>query len=280
MLVCNISLRPPRRAIAAELAEATIAADATATGNVVFATLVDDPASVRDNVDAYLGEIMLEAASAADTFNAGLEFATAIVEPVTALDFINWSTAVATTTYDGTPSAGIVRSNGNLTVTHGTTNNGVGVTSTAFLTAGKFYFEDTVQVSTFGGNHLGLYQSGTFASAVTTGKATAVVVGASSNIYTNGANTTKNLGTTAVGDVFGFAIDLTSRLAWICRNNGLWNADATADPVTGVGGVTIATGSFTPYVAFTNGAATNAFTGNFGQTAYANAAPSGFGFWQ
>ena len=46
MLVCNVSLRAPRRAIAAELAEATTAADATATGNIVFATLVDDPASV------------------------------------------------------------------------------------------------------------------------------------------------------------------------------------------------------------------------------------------
>jgi len=279
MLVCNVSLRPPRSAISAMIAEATTAADATATGNVVFATLVDDPASVAEIVDAYLGEIMLEAASAADTLNAGMELAVGVNESIVALDFTDWSIAVATTTYNGTPSAGIVMSNGNLTVTHGTTSNGVGVNSTAFLTTGKYYFEVTVQVSTFGGNHLGLYKSGTFAAAVTTGTATAVVVGASSNIYTNGANTTKNLGATAVGDVFGFAIDLTNRLAWIRRNNGLWNADAAADPVTGAGGVTIATGSYAPYVAFTNGAATNAFTGNFGQSAYANAAPSGFGYW-
>ena len=44
MLVCNVSLRPPRSAIVAAIEEAVTAADATASGNVVFATLVDDPA--------------------------------------------------------------------------------------------------------------------------------------------------------------------------------------------------------------------------------------------
>ena len=242
--------------------------------------LIDDPTSAVDIADAYLGEIMLEAASAADTVGVGSLFGTDVVEAVTALDVTDWIIA-ATTTYNGTPSAGIVMSNGNLTVTHGTTSNGTGVNSTAFLTTGKYYFEVTVQVATFNGNHLGLYQSGTFASATSTGKATAVVAGSSTtNIYSNGANTTKNLGITAVGDVFGFAIDLTNRLAWIRRNNGNWNADAAANPVTGVGGVTIlATGSFAPYVAFLNGPANNAFTGNFGQSAFVNSAPSGFGYW-
>jgi hypothetical protein len=84
MLVCNVSLRPARAAIAASLAEAATAADATATGNVVFATLVDDPANVRDVVDAYLGEIMVEAASAADAIDAGLVYVTAIDEATTA----------------------------------------------------------------------------------------------------------------------------------------------------------------------------------------------------
>jgi len=278
MLVCNVSHILPRT-ISAAIVEAVTATDATAPQASIFSALIDDPTSAIDIADAYLGEIMLESASASDAFSAGLDSAAGVNEAATALDFADWSIALATTTYNGTPSAGIVMSNGNLTVTHGTTSNGVGVTSTAFLAAGKHYFEVTVQVSTFGGNHLGLYQSGSFAAAVTTGKATAVVLGANTNIYTNGANTTKNLGTAAVGDVFGFAIDLANRLAWIRRNNGLWNADAAADPVTGAGGVTIATGSFTPYVAFTNGAATNAFTGNFGQSAYANAAPSGFGYW-
>jgi hypothetical protein len=86
MLVCNVSLRPPRLAIAADLAEAVTAVDATATGNVVFATLVDDPGSAREVVDAYLGEIMVEAASAADVIDVGLVYVATIDEGITAAD--------------------------------------------------------------------------------------------------------------------------------------------------------------------------------------------------
>jgi len=86
MLVCNVAIRPPRTAIAAEVAEAALAVDATATGNVVFATLVDDPASVGDLVDAYLGEIMLEAASASDSIDAGLAYIAAVDEATSAAD--------------------------------------------------------------------------------------------------------------------------------------------------------------------------------------------------
>lgn len=85
MLVCIISLRAPRRAIAAELAEIAAALDASTTGQVVFATLVDDPASVNDRVDAYLGEIMVEAASADAVVDAGLAYVAAIDETTTAV---------------------------------------------------------------------------------------------------------------------------------------------------------------------------------------------------
>ena len=86
MLVCNVAIRPPRTAIAVEIAELAEAVDATATGLVVFATLVDDPASVLDHVDAYLGEIMLEAASAGETIDAGLVYAAAVDEATSAAD--------------------------------------------------------------------------------------------------------------------------------------------------------------------------------------------------
>jgi hypothetical protein len=94
MLVCNVSLRPPRRTISVDLAEVVSATDATATGNVIFATLVDDPASVLDHVDAYSGEIMLEAATAADGIDAGLAYAAAMAEDTTAVDA--WDGSVPT----------------------------------------------------------------------------------------------------------------------------------------------------------------------------------------
>ena len=95
MLVCNVSLRPRRAAIAADLAEPAQALDASTLGYVVFATLVDDPASVRDFVDAYSGEIMLEAASASASVNAGLIYAAAIVEAATAADNLSTVSGVA-----------------------------------------------------------------------------------------------------------------------------------------------------------------------------------------
>jgi hypothetical protein len=86
MLACNVSLLHRRASIAVDVAEVAAAVDALGTGNVVFGTLVDDPANVRDRVDAYLGEIMLEAATATSVVNAGLAYAAAIIEVATAAD--------------------------------------------------------------------------------------------------------------------------------------------------------------------------------------------------
>ena len=86
MLVCNVSLSRRQTSIAANLTEAAGARDAPGTGNVVFATLVDDPASVRDFIDAYSGVIMREAANAAALVNVGLVYAAPIVESATAID--------------------------------------------------------------------------------------------------------------------------------------------------------------------------------------------------
>jgi hypothetical protein len=186
-------------------------------------------------------------------------------------------------TFDGTPSAGVVISNGNLTVTHGTTNNGAGVFSTAAQSSSKYYFEITVQVATFSGHGSGikLYATGAFSDAGGNFTGGVGVAHGSSNsfIYSNGVSTGKDLGVTAVNDIFGFAIDLTARLAWIRRNGGNWNADVAANPVTGTNGVAIPAGSMAPMVRFTNQQATAAFTGNFGQSAFAFTAPSGFGNW-
>jgi hypothetical protein len=91
MLACSVSLRPPRRTIAAELAEAIAATDATASGQVVFATLVDDPASVGEIVDAFLGNIMLEAASANDVVDGNFVgiYTGTIAEAATAGDTLD-----------------------------------------------------------------------------------------------------------------------------------------------------------------------------------------------
>ena len=121
MLVCNVSQLARRAAIAAGIVETTAALDAPGTGNVVFATLVIDPASVLDRVDAYFGSIMLETANASATVNAGLLNNAAIVETATTISTQDATTTPATTgpkTIDGTAggqfSVGI---NGNISLT-------------------------------------------------------------------------------------------------------------------------------------------------------------------
>jgi hypothetical protein len=100
MLVCNVSQRARRAAIAADIAETAAATDALGTGNIVFATLVDDPASVGEVVDAYLGEIMIEAASAGDTLDASAgAIISANVAEVAAADSTQNGTLAVTTSY-------------------------------------------------------------------------------------------------------------------------------------------------------------------------------------
>jgi hypothetical protein len=84
MLVCFVSARPRGKETTAEIVEAAEASDGLTSGFVIFSALVDDPASVHEIVDAFFGDIMVEAATAADEFSTGLAFAAAIDEAETA----------------------------------------------------------------------------------------------------------------------------------------------------------------------------------------------------
>ena len=183
-------------------------------------------------------------------------------------------------TFNGTPSAGIVMSNGNLTVTHGTSNNATGNASSLTLLTGKYYFEIRLDVGFANGAGLGVrpYAGGVFTDVGGgyTGGIGVQPGTVNSYIWNNGTNTNTSLGIAAIADVFGLALDLTARRAWLRRNNGTWNADAGASPATGVNGLVLVAGAISPSVKFTNSGPTHAFTGNFGQSAFAFTAPAGF----
>jgi len=188
------------------------------------------------------------------------------------------------TTFDGTPSAGIVMSNGNLTVTHGTNNNTTGVQSKTELFGGRGYFEVLLQTSVSNTNGVGLkpYTAGAFSDSVSPNFTNGVGVAlgpVSSTVRSNGVDSGKDLGPQAVGKTVCVAIDLNARLAWFRFNAGNWNGDAAANPVTGTGGVAFPTGGQAPCVRFTNGTATDAFTANFGATAFAFSPPTTFIGW-
>jgi hypothetical protein len=224
---------------------------------------------------------MLEAASASDTITAGLAYATAIVEAVSAGDTSDATVPmVGLATLDGA-ATNVTMSNGNLTATHSTHDSNSGVRSTATKTTGKYYFEATVSMDASNSCVGIILSTGTYFNLVTFGHDCVITGKGTGNILANNANSGKTLGAIAAGSVIGVAIDFGGRLAWLRKSGGNWNGDAAANPATGANGVAFpATVAFTPVVGF--GAEATGFdtaTFNFGQSTFANAAPSGFGNW-
>lgn len=161
------------------------------------------------------------------------------------------------------------------------------------ISTGKYYFECTIGTLNNLQDSLGILFSGhDYANVTWYGNATGVFVmfNKTCNITAPGVATNTGLslgGTNGVaGDVVGMAVDFDNRKVWCRRNGGLWNGQAAGlqDPVSNVGGVTIPAGTFGPAVSFGTinpGGTTagNSMTMNFGKSAYANAAPSGFVNW-
>jgi hypothetical protein len=274
MLVCSVSLRPPRSAIAADIAEIATAVDATTTGNVVFATLVDDPASVGEIVDAYLGEIMLEAASAADVVSLAIAYDAAVAESVTAADVPNGTIIPPGTTWNPSDiSANVTLSGSNLTAT--ASGNGA-VRATAAISSGKVYFEIKMTVWLGANPGPGVALSSVTLPWINTTTGVAYVDGFG-QIRINGATSGSSLGTSNSNDVIGCAVDRGANLIWFRKAPaGNWNGSGTADPATGTGGLSISAiaGSLYPGAMFTNN--TEQAVANFGASAFVGTIPSGF----
>lgn len=85
------------------------------------------------------------------------------------------------------------------------------------------------------------------------------------------------------GNVVGMAVDIGNLLLWLRVAGGNWNGSSTANPATATGGISLSTMTgggpfYAAAVSFTNDP-NPIWTANFGGSAYANAAPSGFGNW-
>src|SRR5262245_26438692 len=87
MLICNTSWHPQRAAILADIAEGAFAADVPTSGTALDG-FIDDPASIIDSVDAFIGEIMSEGANADDIISIGAIYNADILEDLTALDIM------------------------------------------------------------------------------------------------------------------------------------------------------------------------------------------------
>jgi len=187
-------------------------------------------------------------------------------------------------TFDGV-SLAVTLSNGNLTATHANNSSTAGARSTAIKASGKYYFEVTVgqhNASSSSRDCCGilLSTSSNYNDMLSTGTNCSLAMYWSGAVFSNNVNSGKSLGAIVTGDVVGCAIDLDNRKAWFRKNGGNWNglAIGSENPATNTGGAVIAAGSYSPAVAF-NWVTGDSQTANFGQSAFAAAAPSGFSNW-
>lgn len=285
MLVCNVSQLARRAAIAADVAEAAVAVDALGTGNIVFATLVDDPASVGEIVDAFLGEIMVEAASASDSFDVGFAYDAAATEAATGTDSPDATITPAATATTWSPTdktANITVSGGNLTATANAGGNG-GVRCTAGRSGVKVYFEILYNAvagggTTFSGIALASASLPTFAGNGAGG----IGMFDSGAVFRNGSGTGVNIGSIAAGKRHCIAVDMVAKLFWARVDAGNWNGSSSNNPATGVGGIDISavfTTTLDAFAAYGTASGSNNCTVNFGATAFAQTVPSGFAAW-
>lgn len=153
---------------------------------------------------------------------------------------------------------------------------GGGVRSAHSLSAGKYYWENTYTVLSSNALTLGIALATASLTAPTT--ACAKIQRTTGNILVNNINTGSSISggsAIAAGSVIGMAVDFTAQLIWFRLGAaGQWNGSGTANPATGVGGLSI-----TPIAgalfAFMNGQQ-DTVTANFGDTAFSGTVPAGF----
>lgn len=164
----------------------------------------------------------------------------------------------------------------NLTLTKNTSSNGP-ARSLAQITS-KTHWEITISVA---GGAATDYNPGlcngsmAISSAEFLGKDTnSVGYNLNGNVLYNNATLT-TIETAAQGNTLVFEFDPTAKLLWIANGSGNWNNSGTANPATGVGGISLAlAGPY--YAAWNSDLVGNAGVANFGASAFVRTPSSGF----
>jgi hypothetical protein len=181
---------------------------------------------------------------------------------------------MANTTWNPADLVNTTLSGGNLVAA--TTAAIGGVRSVHSLTAGKYFWENTYTVLSSNSLNVGIALATANLSNPTT--ACAKVRRIDGRILVNNVDSGSSIsGGSAVpaGSVIGMAVDFTAQLIW-CRLGaaGQWNGSGTANPATGVGGISVASIAGALF-ALASGQL-DTITANFGDTAFSGATPAGF----
>lgn len=147
--------------------------------------------------------------------------------------------------------------------------------------AGKYYVEVTVSGGLGGNTCLGVQTlSPSWAQAIGTDLSGSYCYASGGTIYFNGVSSGFTLGAFAAGNVICIALDLTNSKVWWRKGSGNWDGNAAHNPATNTGGISIAALVAAGRPWFVMAGAGNlvapVFTLNAGDSAFAQAVPSGF----
>jgi hypothetical protein len=178
--------------------------------------------------------------------------------------------------FDKSTSASLT--NNNLTANLGAAQGAVrGVRGRS---SGKYYLEYTMikWAGDAGGPGVALASASFSGNATTAG--IIAVAGSNGTIWVNGSAGPSFGGTPADGDIVCMAIDFDAALIWFRQGvAGNWNGSGTANPATGVGGVSLAALAGATLFPFFIDQSTDSITANFGGSAFTGTIPSGFSAW-
>lgn len=192
----------------------------------------------------------------------------------------------ATTTFSPSLHSSVISlSNGNLTAAINSNTSDYKIAlSVASHSSGKFYFEATLNNS--GGtafNEIGVANASTDLETSFLGgdNNSAGAFDNDGGWYIGGSAVSVTTPSYAQADTLGVAFDAGAQLIWLRNASSptTWNAGGTANPVTGLGGVSLSaiTGPYYAAIALRGNAGSAQWTANFGATSYVASAPLGFG---
>jgi hypothetical protein len=248
-----------------------------------LSALVDEPASADDIAFEYIGEDVVEAANATDSFDASLPttYAADIVESVTAGSSEDATVSSGVTWNPADKSTAITLSNGNLSAQGTSPSGNIGARATSSRSSGQYYFE--VKVT---GTVQNCGPGIALAIADMTGNPNLFNVSlinvANGAVFVNSSTNQGTVVSFAVNDVCCVAVDLTNQKIHYRKNGGNWNNNATHNPATNTGGFNISfrsSNAVYPFADFST-STLSILTANFGATAFTQAIPSGFSAWQ
>jgi hypothetical protein len=177
-------------------------------------------------------------------------------------------------TWNPSDRSGVTLSGSNLIAT--TTGAG-GVRSTLGFSTGKYYWEYTLGVFDNGSSGVGVASSTATLSSMGSTVSQAALVYPAGVIYINGVNTGVSIGTHLAGSIIPVALDIGAKLVWFRSSpSGFWNSGGSANPATGVGGLSVSALVSPLFAGFGCAISGQAMTANFGDSAFIGTVPSGF----